>query len=411
MGPMDLLQIKNGLISAGRKKVFLRGFNLGGWLMMEGYILGGRNIPEKEFKKKLARAQGQKALREFSADFRNNFIREEDLARIKKLGANCVRLPFNQRLIEPEDRPGYYDPAGLAYLKKAVSWCRQYRLYAILDLHAATGSQNPDWHADSSGKKKLWRDRQLRGRTVKVWRYLAAEFKNDPAIAGYDILNEPVCEGAAEMAALKDFYRQTVKAIRQVDPKHIIFLEANHWATDLEVLGRPAGANIAYSVHFYEPVRFVFNYQPDLTWPNRKNGIFGSRAGLMTRLQGYQKLAKKWRVPILVGEFGINWRNGTCGEKTWVGEILKIFDQLGWHWTYWTYKAVNVAAWPNGLYQYQLNPPWVKRQGPVSGWENFYELWPKLSGKISRSWRTKKFKSNRDLVRLLKKYFKRRPAG
>ena len=30
----------------------LRGVNLGGWLLMEGYLLGGRNIPEREFKER-----------------------------------------------------------------------------------------------------------------------------------------------------------------------------------------------------------------------------------------------------------------------------------------------------------------------------------------------------------------------
>ena len=35
----------------------LKGVNIGGWLLMEGYLLGGRNIPEQEFKDRFKKFQ------------------------------------------------------------------------------------------------------------------------------------------------------------------------------------------------------------------------------------------------------------------------------------------------------------------------------------------------------------------
>ena len=77
----------------------LRGINLGGWLMMEGYIIGGRNISEHIFKAKLAKIYGQDFVSEFTRKFRQAFITDQDLLQIKELGFNCVRLPFNYRLL------------------------------------------------------------------------------------------------------------------------------------------------------------------------------------------------------------------------------------------------------------------------------------------------------------------------
>lgn len=399
---MDFLSVKSGRIVAGKKAILLRGVNLGGWLMMEGYILGGRNIPEKDFKAKLSKAQGKKALADFVGSFRDNFIREEDFQRIRRLGANCVRLPYNQRLIEDEEKPGKYDRAGLDCLRRAVGWCKKYGLYCILDLHAAIGCQNADWHADSRGEKLFWQNKKFRRRTVDVWRFLAEQFKAEPAVAGYDILNEPVCRGTKEIGALRDFYRQAIKAIRQVDQKHIILCEGNLWASDLSVLDKLKGRNIAISAHFYEPGEFVFNFRHDVSWPDPGSRYFGRPVDIQRRLKQLRRTAQRLKMPVLVGEFGVNWRGGAKGEGRWLKTVWDSFRKLGFHWTYWTYKAVNTATWPNGLYQYQANPPWINRQGPVIGWENFYQLWPRFKKEIIASWRTENFLLNQELAGILR---------
>lgn len=106
----NMLRVIEGkIISEDGKPVRLKGIALGGWLMMEGYILGGRNIPESIFKSRLAKIYSKKFVKEFTKRFRNNFIQISDYITIKRLGFNCVRLPFNYRLLE--------EPDGLDYLK------------------------------------------------------------------------------------------------------------------------------------------------------------------------------------------------------------------------------------------------------------------------------------------------------
>ena len=176
---MDLLQVKNGrIINTKGKEVKLRGVNLGGWLMMEGYLMGGRNIPEHTFKKEIARANGKKALGQFEKAFRDNFIKENDFRLIHDFGANCVRLPVHYKIVKEK----HWD-----YLDQALFWARKNNIYLILDMHAAPGAQNADWHSDSNGKALLWENKQCRQELYHLWSQIAQRYKNEPVIAAYDV--------------------------------------------------------------------------------------------------------------------------------------------------------------------------------------------------------------------------------
>ncbi|MFH1338715.1 MAG: cellulase family glycosylhydrolase [Candidatus Omnitrophota bacterium] len=389
------LKVKDAnIIVPSGKPLTLRGVNLGGWLMMEGYILGGRNIPEQEFRRAFAGRQGAAALREFTRLFRDNFIQETDFRIIGNSGFNCVRVPFNYRLIQHRE--------GLRYLEKAVEFCRKYRLWAILDLHAAPGSQNEDWHSDSLGEALVWKDKKYQAQFIQIWQFLAQRFKDETAIAGYDILNEGVCAGSRVMLKL---YKKVIEAIREIDKNHIIFLEGNRWAQDIEFLGEPWDENMAYSIHFYSPLEFLFNFVSNLRYPGKIGNDYWSKARLKNILVKYSALKKKWRVPIFVGEFGQNSRCVYCHrEYRWLKDALSLFQQYGFHWTYWTWKAIAQGVYPDGIYQYRENPAWVSRQGPVSGWETYYSLWHKRKKDISGSWKTANFTPNKPLISLLASY-------
>ena len=145
---------KTKIVDRALSPVNLRGLNLGGWLMMEAYFMHAPNRAEQIFKKKFAEELGPSALKEFEKHFRASFIQEKDFARIAKWGFNSLRVPFNFRLIE--SAPYKYSQAGLAYLDQVVKWAKKYKIWIILDLHAAPGAQNHDWHSDSLGPAELW---------------------------------------------------------------------------------------------------------------------------------------------------------------------------------------------------------------------------------------------------------------
>ncbi len=393
---MHLLNVDGkDIVDQRGKKIYLRGINLGGWLMMEGYILHSRNFAEHILKKEFARHNGQRALQDFVRLYRQNFITYQDIQGIKRMGANCLRVPFNYRLIENDKRWDYLD--------SVIRWCRKEKVYCILDLHAAPGAQNPDWHSDSDGRALLWKDKKNQKLFLNLWHKIARRYKDEAAIAGYDVLNEAVVKNPKD---LRRFYAGIVKEIRKVDKNHIIFLEANNYGQQLKPLGKPRGENIAYSIHIYRPINFTFNFQPHLRYPGIVDGKYWNSKQIYNYIAQYHTLAEKWQVPIYVGEFGINYRSPRYyGELRYLKDVLECFKRFGFHWTYWTYKAVAGGLYPDGIYQYLPNSPWVRREGPTLGWENFYRLWKPLKHQISASWKTAKFTENKHISKLLSRYF------
>ena len=394
---MDFLSIKNGkIVDQKNQPVNLRGVNLGGWLMMEGYILGGRNIAENQFKREIAGNSGHKSLLRFEETYRRNFIAAGDFVNIKNLRANVVRLPFHYHIVTT---------GKWSFLDEAIVWAKKNGIYVILDLHAAPGAQNGDWHSDSPGEAKLWQEKKYREELYDIWRRLAERYKNETVIAGYDVLNEAVGKNTR---IIKEVYARITKAIRATGDRHIIFIEGNNWAQEFDFLGKPWDDNLAFSFHYYLPGDFTFNCVRNLRYPGKINGELWNRNKMENILRRYVKLQQKYRIPIYCGEFGVNLRCPDCGtELAWVRDVLAIFNQYGIHYTYWTYKAVAGGLFPDGLYQYLDNPPWINRWSQTTGVETYGRLWHKNTKAMGESWQTKNFVKSAALSRVLSAYFRK----
>ncbi len=388
----NMLRVIEGkIISEDGKPVRLKGIALGGWLMMEGYILGGRNIPESIFKSRLAKIYSKKFVKEFTKRFRNNFIQISDYITIKRLGFNCVRLPFNYRLLE--------EPDGLDYLKQTVKKISKQELYVILDMHAVPGSQNQDWHSDSSGEASFWSKQKYRKKYLLLWEKLAKTFKDYPFIAGYDIMNEPV---APKINLLLKVYQETINIIRRGGDQHIIFLEGNKWAREVDFLKDIKGNNLGLSIHFYEPVEFAFNWLPDAKYPGEILGKRWNRKAIKKFLKRYADFAKTLKMPIFVGEFGVASRCNYChGEFRWLKDVLPAFEEFGFHWTYWTYKSVKGVDLPDGLFQLTDATGIIGIKSISSGMEKFYSILKSRKEEFFRIWQTRNFKLNKFLYQLI----------
>ena len=121
------------------------------------------------------------------------------------------------------------------------------------------------------------------------------------------------------------------------------------------------------------------------------------------RMEGYFRFAQKKQRPVHVGEFGVNYRQGVYNEHLYLKDELKCFNDLGFHWSYWTYKAIKNYLHPDGIYGYYPNSPWVNRPGIRPGWHSWGDCWPTLKKEMAASWRTKAFNLNTHMIEQLKK--------
>jgi len=115
---------------------------------MENFITGYPGH-EAGLRSAVERVLGKEKAHFFFERFLHYFIQEDDLRYLKDLGCNLIRLPFNYRHFEDDDRPFEYKPEGFALLDKVIAWARGLELYIILDLHAVQGWQNRGWHSGS----------------------------------------------------------------------------------------------------------------------------------------------------------------------------------------------------------------------------------------------------------------------
>src|SRR5205085_12311760 len=179
-----------------------------------------------------------------------------ELQRISELGFNCVRPALNARLFLTEGESPKYLPHGFELVDNLISWCRRYRVYVILDMHAAPGGQTGQNIDDGiDDEPRLFSEPKSQDRLVELWVKLATRYKDEPIVAGYDLLNEPLPErtGAAPKykAKLESLYKRINEAIRQIDKKHMITLEGADWANDWSVFGRRFDSNLFYQFHYY----------------------------------------------------------------------------------------------------------------------------------------------------------------
>ena len=305
------------LIAPNGQPLFLKGINLGNWLLPEGYMFGFKaaNSP-RLIHAVINQLIGEDEAGRFWKSYRQNYITAEDIQFIRKAGFNSIRVPFNYRLFVTNDDPRRLDGIGYELLDRVVNWAKREELYVVLDMHAAPGGQTGDNIDDSWGYPFLFDSAESQELTVRIWRKIAAHYANEPTILGYDLLNEPIPPffNTPELnPKLEPLYRKMVSAVREVDKNHIIFLGGAQWDTNFKVFGPPFDDKLAYTFHKY--------------WMEVKQEA----------IQEYLDFGNQYSVPIWLGESGEN-------TDEWIASFRTLLERNGVGWCFWTYKRLNANA-------------------------------------------------------------------
>ena len=348
------------MVDSEGRDVTLRGFCVGGWMNMENFI-DGYPGQESSFRASVGQMLGKARAAFFFDRLLDNFLGEDDITFMASLGVNALRIPMNYRHFEDDAKPFEYKPKGLARLDGIVKACRNHGIYVILDLHAAQGWQNPDWHADNPAHiAHLWTQKLFQDRVIGLWTHLARHYRNENAIAGYNLLNEPVCPVPG---ALAGFYRRIVAAVRKVDRSHVLFIEGNWFSTDFSEVQASVDRNTVFSSHNYATPSFAEGPYPGKVGKDRYD-----RDRLLEDYLRGNAFMRKHRVPTWVGEFGSVYR-GTkpdeCRLKV-VDDQIGIFEEHGHSWTIWTYKDIGMM----GTVYARPDSEWMRRTAKVRGYKD-----------------------------------------
>lgn len=246
------------MINESGEKIFLKGVGLGNWFLPEGYMwkFGGLGDRPRKIEKVVEDLIGKEKANYFWKTYRQNYITEADIKRIAELGFNSVRPALNSRLFLTEGENPVYVDEGFQLMDSLVSWCKKHKIYVIIDMHGAPGGQTGANIDDSPNDiPELFIDKKYENQLVNLWVKIAQKYKDEPTVAAYDLLNEPLpkATGAADKYKhlLVPMYKRITAEIRKVDQKHMITLEGFEWSNDWSVFDKPFDANVFYQFHYY----------------------------------------------------------------------------------------------------------------------------------------------------------------
>ncbi|WP_049577482.1 glycoside hydrolase family 5 protein [Streptomyces sp. SBT349] len=344
------------LVDATGARVILRGFGLGGWMNMENFITG-YPATESLQRKALRRVLGEEGYRRFFDRFLTAFFGDEDARYLASLGLNSLRIPFNYRHFEDDDRPFELKEEGFRLLDRAVDACARHGIYTILDLHALPGAQNQHWHSDNPTHwAHFWTHRHFQDRVVHLWEALADRYKDNPWVAGYNPVNEPA-DVTGEV--IGPFYRRIEAAIRAVDPRHLLFLDGNRYSTQFDMLGDPLPGTV-YTAHDYALPGFVDGGP----YPGTSRGQYVDRAVVERTFLARTEYMRRTGTPIWIGEFGPVYTGDPARDAQRLALLedqLALYREHGASWALWTYKDIGLQ----GLVHAAPDSAYIRRIAPV----------------------------------------------
>ena len=376
LGSNDFLKVNGTQIRKQKGKgdvVYLRGTNAGGWLVQENWMNPTNASDQKTMMTTLANRFGTSKRDELVSTYENNYWTTQDFDNCAEMGMSVIRLPFTYMNLCDDN--GNLKSNAFDRLDWFVQNCSQRGMYVILDMHGAFGSQNGmDHSGEINDGKQLYYNQSNKDKTLNLWKKIAEHFKGNPAVAAYDILNEPGIKAAATYSLHWDFYNEIYNTIRSKDSNHIIIMESCWDADNLPRPSQYGWTNVAYEYHYYP-------------W-SAQNSSDAQKSYFSSKVSDIAN--HNYGVPTFVGEF-------TCFEQAegWKA-AMSTFNGQGWHWTTWSYKVTGNSSW--GIYNhnpekvdiYNDSADTIKNKwsavGTANGWKNdkIYNLVkPYLSGTVT----------------------------
>ncbi|MCL3859437.1 glycoside hydrolase family 5 protein [Actinotalea sp. K2] len=341
--------------------VLLRGVGLGGWMTMENFITGYPGT-ESQMRRAVGRVLGAETAEVFFDRFLTDFFTGADAAHLASLGMSCVRVPFSYHHFEDDSAPFVLKEEGFRRLDQVVDACAAHGIRTILDLHAVPGHQNQNWHSDNpSHWAHLWTHPHFQDRVVHLWEALADRYKDNPWVAGYNPLNEPA-DPSGEV--IGPFYTRLERAIRAVDPHHILFLDGNRYSTDFSMFDEPVDQAV-YTAHDYA----LPGIATPSRYPGETRGKHFDRDVVEQTFLRRTEFMRRTGTPIWVGEFGPLYTGDPerdAGCLRLLQDQLEIYREHGASWSLWTYKDIGtqglVHTAPDSPYLRLIEPALAKKR-------------------------------------------------
>ena len=237
-------------------------------------------------------------------------------------------------------------------LDKVLKACQRYGLKVVIDMHSPPGGRN------HNGDFAIFHEPLYQEHFITLWKKIARRYKDNPAVWGYDLVNEPRQNKPSPVGVSNyiDTQVRAAKAIRSIDARVPIFIESDEADSprgyrELEPVDVP---NVIYEVHMYVPTAFTnqgiyTNKKTGIAYPGKIGSILWNKEQLRKVLQPVRDFQLAYNVPIYVGEFSaVRWAPGAIN---YLRDCIELFEEYKWDWTYHAYRE-----WQGWSVEYGTDP-------------------------------------------------------
>jgi aryl-phospho-beta-D-glucosidase BglC (GH1 family) len=273
------------------------------------------------------------------------WIQSSDLDNLQAMGMNMIRLPIGWTELLNLD--GTWKSNPWTMIDWLVAQANARNMYVLIDLHTVPGGGCPWGSCGRIGPNPngFWTSATYQDWVVGIWQAIATRYQGNPAVAGYDLVNEPLIdygEDSADVTQKSAFYDRLYDAVRAIDPDHLVVMAG---FVGWNVIAPPATygwTNVMYELHPYD-------------FPGGKDH---DAQESLVQTQLTEVAAKlndpSWSVPVLYGEYSLYHF-----DDVWA-KFMSGLNALHVSWTNWNYKVrgdhYNGAGGYWGLYNSNPNP-------------------------------------------------------
>jgi hypothetical protein len=270
---------------------------------------------------------------------------EQSMKDMVATGANIARCFVE--IYRPAGNTYIFKPGELAKLELTIARAIKLGFYVVPVLF-----HDPSYNSDYWGTNA---DAVARRNSIAIlWKIIAGKYKNNYAVAAYDLINEP--RSTCNYAECIRWQQEMIDAIRTMDSKHVCMVECIRNDMFAMMLPLP-DTNIVYSPHGYSPINITHQGVRDETKTNVRNKYPTTKATINQSIFSKQDLSKqhdnvrtmahRFNVPIFIGEFScVNWAPlNDLDEWTstkWCDDNISLIEAEGWSWVYHAWRG----DWP-----------------------------------------------------------------
>jgi hypothetical protein len=279
---------------------------------------------------------------------------------IRAKGFTAVRFVLYWDLMEPAR--GAFDPTSAATLHTAVERARSAGLRIVLDAVHLWGpggfADVPRWARAGDSVTAVQTN------AGPYLRRLAARYRDEPAVAAYDLVNEffrfPIDQDAVLRA-----YDALIAQVRTVAPRKIVLIEPSYG--DTSIAGHLANfsslrhrANVVWSIHDYFAGGDDDGYAADggqvgrYAWDGRTGYPVPDAGSLRAHLLVHLRKTRAARLPMWIGEIGIG--DGAPGHDRWIADQVALFARYRLGYAWWEYHTTGPLSATTAGFGWK---PWV----------------------------------------------------